>query len=151
MVLFKKNKYALLFVALLAVSSSAWVVRFLPELSATTIAFWRMSLASLMAFAISYKTILTFVPNKKILLAGVFLGFHFALFFRSVQLTSIAEAALLGTIAPVFTEFYSIMFQKKKLSIRVLSGLFLALLGAYTLLSQSSFSCLLYTSPSPRD
>ena len=140
MVLFTKNKYVLLFVALLAVSSSAWVVRLLPELSATTIAFWRMFLASLMAFAISYKTILTFVPNKKILLAGIFLGFHFALFFRSVQLTSIAEAALLGTIAPVFTEFYSIVFQKKRFSIRVLFGLSLALLGAYALVSQSSFS-----------
>ena len=140
MLLFTKNKYILLFIALLAVSSSAWVVRFLPELSATTIAFWRMFLASLMAFAISYKTILTFVPNKKILLAGIFLGFHFALFFRSVQLTSIAEAALLGTIAPVFTEFYSIVFQKKKFSIWVLFGLSLALLGAFTLISQSSFS-----------
>ena len=136
-----KNKYVLLFVALIAVSSSAWVVRHLPaELSATTIAFWRMLLASLMAFAISYKTILTFVPNKKILLAGVFLGFHFALFFRSVQLTSIAEAALLGTIAPVFTEFYSIVFQQKRFSVRVFFGLSLALLGAYILISQSSFS-----------
>ena len=135
-----KNKYVLLFVALLAVSSSAWVVRLLPELSATTIAFWRMFLASLMAFTVSYKTILTFVPSKKILLAGIFLGFHFALFFRSVQLTSIAEAALLGTIAPVFTEFYSIIFQKKGFSIKVFFGLSLALLGAYTLISQSSFS-----------
>ena len=135
-----KNKYVLLFVALLAVSSSAWVVRLLPELSATTIAFWRMFLASLMAFTVSYKTILTFVPSKKILLAGIFLGFHFALFFRSVQLTSIAEAALLGTIAPVFTEFYSIVFQKKGFSIKVFFGLSLALLGAYTLISQSSFS-----------
>ena len=135
-----KNKYVLLFIALLAVSSSAWVVRLLPELSATTIAFWRMFLASLMAFTVSYKTILTFVPSKKILLAGIFLGFHFALFFRSVQLTSIAEAALLGTIAPVFTEFYSIMFQKKGFSIKVFFGLSLALLGAYTLISQSSFS-----------
>jgi len=140
MSLLLKNKYVLLFVALLAVSSSAWVVRLLPELSATTIAFWRMFLASLMAFTVSYKTILTFVPNKKILLAGIFLGFHFALFFRSVQLTSIAEAALLGTIAPVFTEFYSIMFQKKGFSIKVFFGLSLALLGAYTLISQSSFS-----------
>ena len=140
MSLLLKNKYVLLFVALLAVSSSAWVVRLLPELSATTIAFWRMFLASLMAFTISYKTILTFVPSKKILLAGIFLGFHFALFFRSVQLTSIAEAALLGTIAPVFTEFYSIMFQKKGFSIKVFFGLSLALLGAYTLISQSSFS-----------
>jgi len=138
--LLSKNKYVLLFVALLAVSSSAWVVRFLPELSATTIAFWRMFLASLMAFAISYKTILTFVPNKKILLAGIFLGFHFALFFRSVQLTSIAEAALLGTIAPVFTELYSILFQKKRFSLKVFLGLSLALLGAYILISQSSFS-----------
>ncbi len=135
-----KNKYVLLFIALLAVSSSAWVVRLLPELSATTIAFWRMFLASLMAFTISYKTILTFVPSKKILLAGIFLGFHFALFFRSVQLTSIAEAALLGTIAPVFTEFYSIMFQKKGFSIKVFFGLSLALLGAYVLISQNSFS-----------
>ena len=140
MSLFLKNKYVLLFVALLAVSSSAWVVRLLPELSATTIAFWRMFLASLMAFTVSYKTILTFVPSKKILFAGIFLGFHFALFFRSVQLTSIAEAALLGTIAPVFTEFYSIMFQKKGFSIKVFFGLSLALLGAYTLISQSSFS-----------
>ena len=138
--LLSKNKYVLLFVALLAVSSSAWVVRFLPELSATTIAFWRMFLASLMAFAISYKTILTFVPNKKILLAGIFLGFHFALFFRSVQLTSIAEAALLGTIAPVFTEFFSILFQKKRFSLKVFLGLSLALLGAYILISQSNFS-----------
>ncbi len=139
--LLSKNKYMLLFVALLAVSSSAWVIRVLPELlSATTIAFWRMLLASLMAFVISYKTIFTFVPNKKILLAGFFLGFHFALFFRSLQLTSIAEAALLGTIAPVFTEFYAIFFQKKVFSLKVFFGLFLAVLGAFILVSQSSFS-----------
>jgi len=137
---FLKNKYVMLFIALLAVSSSAWVVRLLPDLSSTTIAFWRMFLASIMAFTVSYKTILTFVPNKKILVAGLFLGFHFALFFRSVQLTSIAEAALLGTISPVFTEIYSLLFQKKSFSLRVFFGLFLALFGALILINQSSFS-----------
>ena len=137
---FLKNKYVMLFIALLAVSSSAWVVRLLPDLSSTTIAFWRMFLASIMAFTVSYKTILTFVPNKKILVAGLFLGFHFALFFRSVQLTSIAEAALLGTISPVFTEIYSLLFQKKSFSLRVFFGLFLALFGAFVLINQSSFS-----------
>ena len=130
----------MLFIALLAVSSSAWVVRLLPDLSSTTIAFWRMFLASIMAFTVSYKTILTFVPNKKILVAGLFLGFHFALFFRSVQLTSVAEAALLGTISPVFTEIYSLLFQKKSFSLRVFFGLFLALFGAFVLINQSSFS-----------
>jgi drug/metabolite transporter (DMT)-like permease len=137
---FLKNKYVMLFIALLAVSSSAWVVRLLPDLPSTAIAFWRMFLASIMAFIVSYKTIFTFVPNKKILVAGLFLGFHFALFFRSVQLTSIAEAALLGTISPVFTEIYSLLFQKKSFSLRVFFGLLLALLGAFILINQSSFS-----------
>ena len=135
-----KNKFFLLSVALLAVSSSAWVVRLLPDTSAITLAFWRMLLASAVMFLFSYKTFLHFVPNKKIILAGVFLGIHFALFFRAVQLTSIAEAALLGTTAPIFTEIYSFLFQKKKPVAMVLAGLFVAFFGAGILISQGSFS-----------
>ena len=134
-----KNKFFLLSVALLAVSSSAWVVRLLPDTSAITLAFWRMLLASAVMFLFSYKTFLHFVPSKKIILAGVFLGIHFALFFRAVQLTSIAEAALLGTTAPIFTEIYSFLFQKKKPVVLVLAGLFVAFLGAGILISQGSF------------
>ena len=134
------NKFFLLAIALLAVSSSAWVVRFLPDTSAITLAFWRMFLASAMVFILSYKTLTRFVPNKKILLAGIFLGIHFALFFRAVQLTSIAEAALLGTTAPIFTEIYGFLFKRKKPVVMVLVGLFVAFLGAGTLVSQSSFS-----------
>ena len=50
------NRFFLLAAALLAVSSSAWVVRLLPETSAITLAFWRMLLASAMVFLFSYKT-----------------------------------------------------------------------------------------------
>ena len=134
------NKFFLLSVALFAVSSSAWVVRILPDTSAITLAFWRMFLASAMVFAISYKNISSFVPNKKMLLAGFFLGIHFALFFRSVQLTSIAEAALLGTTAPIFTEIYSFVFKKRSPLPMVLLGLFFAFFGAAVLVSQGSFS-----------
>ena len=134
------NKFFLLSVALFAVSSSAWVVRILPDTSAITLAFWRMFLASAMVFAISYKNILSFVPNKKMLLAGFFLGAHFALFFRSVQLTSIAEAALLGTTAPIFTEIYGFVFKKRSPRPMVLLGLLFAFCGAATLVSQGSFS-----------
>ena len=133
------NKFFLLSVALFAVSSSAWVVRILPDTNAITLAFWRMFLASAMVFAISYKNISSFVPNKKILLAGVFLGVHFALFFRSVQLTSIAEAALLGTTAPIFTEIYGFVFKKRPPVPMVLLGLFFAFFGATVLVSQGSF------------
>jgi len=134
------NKFLLLAIALLSVSSSAWVVRILPDTNAITLAFWRMLLASVMVFIVSYKNVLSFVPNKKMFLAGVFLGAHFALFFRSVQLTSIAEAALLGTTAPIFTEIYGFVFQKKSSALMVVLGLFIAFVGAGVLVSQSSFS-----------
>ena len=136
----KKNKFLLLMIALLSVSSASLVVRMLPDTNAITIAFWRMFLASIMVFTISYKNIFSFVPDKKIILAGVFLGIHFALFFRSVQLTSIAEAALLGTTAPIFTELYAVIFQKKPILPVVIFGLFVAFVGAGVLVSQSSFS-----------
>ena len=55
-----------------------------------------------------------------------------------VQLTSIAEG-LLGTIAPVFTEAYSILFQKRVFLLRSSLGCLL-LFWAHTLISQSSFS-----------
>jgi drug/metabolite transporter (DMT)-like permease len=134
------NKFVLLTIALFAVSSSAWVVRILPETNAITLAFWRMFLASALVFILSYKSIVNFVPNKKMVLAGVFLGIHFALFFRSVQLTSIAEATLLGTTAPIFTEIYGFIFQRKKPLGIVVFGLCVAFLGAGILVSQSSFS-----------
>ena len=134
------NKFLLLTVALLSVSSSAWVVRILPDTNAITLAFWRMLLASAMVFIISYKNVLSFVPNKKMFLAGIFLGAHFALFFRSIQLTSIAEATLLGTTAPIFTEIYGFVFQKKSPVFMVVLGLFVAFVGAGVLVSQGSFS-----------
>ena len=134
------NKFLLLAVALLSVSSSAWVVRILPDTDAVTLAFWRMLLESAMVFIISYKNVLSFVPNKKMFLAGIFLGAHFALFFRSIQLTSIAEATLLGTTAPIFTEIYGFVFQKKSPVFVVVLGLFIAFVGAGILVSQSSFS-----------
>ena len=74
------------------------------------------------------------------LFAGIFLGIHFALFFRGVQLTSIAEASLLGTTAPIFTGIYGFIFQKNPLVPKVVFGLFLAFVGAGALVSQSSFS-----------
>ena len=134
------NKFVLLTIALFAVSSSAWVVRLLEDTNAVTLAFWRMFLATIAVFLLSYKTISKFVPNKKMEVAGVFLGLHFALFFRAVQLTSIAEATLLGTTAPVFTELYRFLFKKRRPAKMVLFGLCVALFGSGILVSQSDFS-----------
>ena len=63
-------------------------------------------------------------------LAGVFLGCHFACFFSAVKLTSIANATILGTIAPVFTVLIEAVFLKRKLFKQVFFGIFFALAGA---------------------
>ena len=73
-------------------------------------------------------------------LAGWFLGIHFVLFFKAVELTSVAEATLLGTTAPIFTCLYALLYKKKRVSNFVLFGLFLAFLGAGVLINQSSQS-----------
>jgi len=129
-----KNNIILLFIALFAVSSSSWVVRFLSDTSAITLAFWRMFLASFFMFIFSYKTLFSFVPTKKIVLSGFFLGIHFCLFFRSVQLTSIAEASLLGTIAPLFTMIYLYFWENLRPSFLSFLGLVIALAGSVFIL-----------------
>ena len=134
------NKFFLLGIALLAVSSSAWVIKMFPGTNVITFAFWRMFLASIFVFLLSYKTIPLFVPNKKMELAGWFLGVHFVLFFKAVELTSVAEATLLGTTAPIFTCLYALLYKKKRVSGFVLFGLFLAFLGSGVLINQSSQS-----------
>ncbi|SVB95914.1 uncharacterized protein METZ01_LOCUS248768, partial [marine metagenome] len=66
-----------LFVALLSVSSSSIIVRFLPDVSAVVIAFWRMGLASLFLWVYSgFKNQgkLKSTWRLPIIIAGIFLG-----------------------------------------------------------------------------
>jgi drug/metabolite transporter (DMT)-like permease len=98
---------------------------------ALVLAFWRMFTASGMLW--SYSVIrpagkLSSVNKKRIIFAGIFLGCHFACFFLGVRNTSIANATLLGCMAPIFTVFISI-FQKKKINKMTYVGLVIALVG----------------------
>jgi drug/metabolite transporter (DMT)-like permease len=98
---------------------------------ALVLAFWRMFTASGMLW--SYSAIrpagkLSSVNKKRIIFAGFFLGCHFACFFLGVRNTSIANATLLGCMAPIFTVFISI-FQKKKINKMTYVGLIVAIVG----------------------
>ena len=107
----------LLLIALFSVSSSSILVRYLPALPAIVIAFWRMALASAMFGGYNLfrpKGRLPSEHKKPIILAGIFLGLHFACFFSAVKLTTIANATLLGTLAPIFTVFIEAVFLKRK-------------------------------------
>jgi len=121
----------ILLLAMVSVSSTSLVVRSVATVPALVLAFWRMFTASGMLW--SYSVIrpagkLSSVNKKRIIFAGIFLGCHFACFFLGVRNTSIANATLLGCMAPIFTVFISI-FQKKKINKMTYVGLVIALVG----------------------
>ena len=121
----------ILLLAMVSVSSTSLVVRSVATVPALVLAFWRMFTASGMLW--SYSAIrpagkLSSVNKKRIIFAGIFLGCHFACFFLGVRNTSIANATLLGCMAPIFTVFISI-FQKKKINKMTYVGLVVALVG----------------------
>ena len=117
--------------ALVSVSSTALVIRYVSVVPALTLAFWRMLSASLFLWIYSLikkQTPLSLINKRRIVFAGVFLGLHFACFFLGVRYTSIANATLLATLGPVFTSTIS-FFQGKKTSRNVYVGLGIALFG----------------------
>ena len=121
----------ILLLAMVSVSSTSLVIRSVATVPALVLAFWRMFTASGMLW--SYSVIrpagkLSSVNKKRIIFAGIFLGCHFACFFLGVRNTSIANATLLGCMAPIFTVFISI-FQKKKINKMTYVGLIIALVG----------------------
>lgn len=122
----------LLVVALLSVSSSSIIVRFLPDVSAVVIAFWRMGLASLILWAYSGFKNQGRLKSKwrlPVIIAGIFLGFHFAFFFSAVKLTKISNATLLGTTAPLFTLFIEVFFMKRRFPLITLFAILISILG----------------------
>ena len=121
----------ILLLAMVSVSSTSLVVRSVATVPALVLAFWRMFTASGMLWG--YSVIrpagsLSLINKKRIIFAGIFLGCHFACFFLGIRNTSIANATLLGCMAPIFTVFISI-FQKKKINKMTYVGLIVAIVG----------------------
>ena len=128
----------LLVLALFSVSTSPIIGRALENVGAISISFWRMFLASFILWIFSL-----FKPQgkikisknrNKIIYAGVLLGFHFALFFEAIKITSISNATFLGTLAPFFTLILEIYFLKRKFSRVVLLGLIVTFFGSIIIL-----------------
>ena len=94
--------------AMFAVSTSPIIARYLENVPAVAISFWRMSIGALILWGLGLvkKEIPLRNENlKRALIAGILLGIHFALFFGAIKLTTIANATFLGTLAPLFTFF----------------------------------------------
>ena len=124
--------WILLFIALLSVSSSAIFVRYLADIEAIPIAFARMAIAGVLLWSYSIfkpQGSLPFKTKLITLLSGIFLGIHFAFFFSAVKLTTLANATLFGTLAPIFTVLLNYIFYKTKINLKIFIGLILTFLG----------------------
>lgn len=130
----KNNRvYIILAFGLLGVSFGAPLAKFLPGLAALTIAFWRMAGASALLWGHGF--LKQQQPLKKnrfpvIIIAGVFLALHFAFFYSAVKITTIANATLFATLAPIFTLVYERFVLKHSLPFGALIGLWMAVAGA---------------------
>lgn len=129
------NPYFALFVGVVAVSASAIFVK-LADAPAAVTAFYRMFFSVLIMaplFFIKYRTELSKISKKDWIYsstAGVFLAFHFIIWFESLNYTSVASSVVLVTLQPLFAFLGTFLFFKEKVSIfSILSGI-IAILGS---------------------
>lgn len=97
---------------MLSVSSTALIIRYVDSIPALTLAFWRMSIASVFLWVYSlskYNPPLSHQNKKRILIAGISLGLHFAFFFLGVRNTTISNATLFATTGPFFTTLFALL------------------------------------------
>ena len=119
--------------AMLSVSTSPIIARYLENVPAVAISFWRMGFGALILWGVSLVRKQDPLKNedlKKTLIAGIFIGIHFALFFGAIKLTTIANATFLGTLAPIITFFIEKFILKRNHTPTLIFGLGLAMCGA---------------------
>ena len=89
----------ILFIAMLSVSTSPIVARYLSNVSAVSISFWRMLIGAIVLWLISLfrnASPMHYNDTKKTIIAGIFLGIHFGLFFGAIKLTTISNATFVS-------------------------------------------------------
>jgi drug/metabolite transporter (DMT)-like permease len=123
---------------IIAISSAAILIRLalaegVPSLS---IAAWRLVFASLVLLPyafLAHRAEIRSLSRKEwilLLLAGVFLGLHFATWIGSLGLTSVSSSVVLVSMGPVFVALGSWILLRERLAWRTALGIALAAAGS---------------------
>ncbi|MGI8387527.1 DMT family transporter [Robertmurraya sp. P23] len=129
------NPYFALIVGVIAVSASAIFVKFSAAPSGV-IAFYRLLFSVLFmlpVFLLKYVKELTLISVKDWLyatLAGVFLAFHFILWFESLNYTSVASSTVLVTLQPLFAFVGTFLFFKERFTLKAILCAVAAIVGS---------------------
>jgi len=136
----KQTPLIALFISIIGVSFAAVIIRTCtaPPL---LISFYRLLFTSLLLLPVlilfpRYRKQLKQISKKEFLLMiiiGIVLAFHFTFWITSLGFTSVASSVILVTSHPVLVAPLSYIFLKEKISKANIFGIFISLIGVFTL------------------
>lgn len=140
----KINPYLAVAIGVVAVSTSAILVK-VSSAPSGVIAFYRLFFSVLIMlplFLIKYVTELRHITKRDWVfsgISGIFLAFHFILWFESLNYTSVASSTVLVTLQPLFAFLGAFLFFKEKISVKaILSGIIA--IGGSVIISWGDFA-----------
>ncbi|BAK15513.1 permease of the drug/metabolite transporter superfamily [Solibacillus silvestris StLB046] len=129
------HPYIPIIIGVISVSLSAIFVK-LSSADAGVIAFYRMLFSIMIMlpwFLIKYKNEIKVLSKRDWIfssIAGVFLSFHFILWFESLNYTSVASSTVLVTMQPLFAFIGTYLFFKEKITLQTFIAGGIAILGS---------------------
>ena len=122
-----------LLIGIIAISTASIFIK-LCDAPVLIIATYRLMLASLMLSPFAYykKTWRGWKRNALgwLLLSGLLLSLHFALWITSLKYTSVASSVVLVTTHPIFVGIGGLLFLKERLGLNLIFGIALSVLGS---------------------
>ncbi|KYG90413.1 DMT family transporter [Metasolibacillus sp. FSL H7-0170] len=129
------NPYIPIVIGVISVSLSAILVK-LASADAGVIAFYRMLFSVILMLPIflwKYTAEIKLLTKKDWLfscIAGIFLAFHFILWFESLNYTSVASSTVLVTMQPLFAFVGTYFFFGEKISLKTIVAAAIAITGS---------------------
>lgn len=129
------HPYIPIFIGVISVSLSAIFVK-LANADVGVIAFYRMFFSVLIMlpwFLMNYRHEVKTLSKRDWLfsaIAGVFLAFHFILWFESLNYTSVASSTVLVTMQPLFAFIGTYLIFKEKITLKTIVAGMIAILGS---------------------
>ncbi|MFD2760123.1 DMT family transporter [Lentibacillus juripiscarius] len=130
------NPYLAVVTGVIAVSTSAVLVKLADQAPAAIIANYRLLIAVILMAPIvllKHRHEFQFIERKDWLLsalAGIFLAFHFIVWFESLNYTSVASSVVLVTLQPIFAFLGTYLFFQERFSYGAIISMVIALLGS---------------------
>lgn len=129
----KKSVGLLLTIAIITISFAAIFVKW-SDAPSTILSMYRMYFASVLLLPMVWQNRREFMNISKrewgfLCSAGIFLAFHFGLWFESLKLTTVASSTIILSVQPIIALIGGFLFFKEKTNLSTLITIGIAMIG----------------------